>query len=178
MITGFLLAYACFTLPIFVWALWRAFKRAKPAREEGKMTAEQLFNIEELFKKHGLEAKVHEIPKTPTEAIIVWSQIVLGAIKEVRQEIVPWFTLLRDKVDDNKRDSIAIMQATAKIASAMLDIKNIAEKVNEPKDNPGSAESFIHSLEYARDKFAKTAPQRKAVEAIITNIRTSHESSK
>ncbi len=177
MITGFLLAYACFTAPIFAWALWRAFKR-KPAAEEGKMSKEQLANIEEMFHKLGLEAKVHEIPKTPTEAIIVWSQIVLGAIKEVRAEMLPWFTLLRDKVDDNKRDSIAIMQATAKIAGAMLDIKNIAESKSEPKDAPGSVDSFVHSLEYARDKFAKTVPQKKAVEAIISNIKMSHESSK
>lgn len=174
MMTGFLLAYACITAPVFAWAFWRAMR--KRAAEPAKMSKETMSDLEkmvtEAFGKQGIPVKVHEIPKTPTEAIIVCTQEILMAMVEGGRVTVAWLTELRNKADVNKRDMDAMLQVTQSIAKMLLEMKD--EDARRLPGSPETVETFVHTLEYARDKYADTPAQKKVVETIISSIKTNH----
>lgn len=171
MMTGFLLAYVCLTLPLFAWGFWRVYQQRHPKEE--KLTPAQMSELEkmvqETFGKKGITVKVHEVPRTPTEAIMVAANSILAAIRESDKVSLAWFQFLRKEMETSKRDVGAVMQSVEAIGKMLLEEPTIpAPEVS------GSVESFVHNLEYVRDRYAKTKPQKTALETIINIIKTDH----
>jgi len=173
MMEGFLLAYAVITAPLIGWGFFRSWRKNNPSHYVSKVEQTELEKIvTEAFGKQGIPVKVHEIPKTPTEAIMLCTQEVLTAIRDGGRLSVAWMTELRNKADVNKRDMDAMLQTTQSMARMLLEIKDANEK--KTPDSPGTIETYVRNLEYARDKFAETPAQKKLVEAIITSIKMNH----
>jgi hypothetical protein len=173
MMTTILFVYVFLIAPVFKLALWAFKRRAAKKAEEVRPAKAALTELErvvtEAFGKQGIPVEVHEMPKNPTEAIVMASQQILSAIKESGHASLSWLTSLRDKADANKRDMDAMLQVAQSIAKMLLDMKDA------PAKEPGSIKTFVNNLEYARDTFAKTPAQKKVVEAIIINVKTAYE---
>lgn len=167
MMTGFLLAYVAFTLPLFAFGLRQAWKKRHPKQVPNEVTD----LIKEAFGKHGLVANVHEIPQTPEEAIVVMSQEILKAIRQSETLAQAWFSTIRDRLVINKGDMDAMMKATEALTKGLLALQereSVAVK-QEPK-----IEQFLYDLEYVRDKFVDTPSQKKVIESIISKVKTQH----
>lgn len=171
MITGFLLAYMCFTAPIIGWGVWRAMKGEKADKVKEPTSSELENIIKTAFGSKGIAVKVHEMPKTALEAIMVRSAVILAAIEDCNKTNASYLTAIFDKSKENKADMQALIQAVHAITKGMTEV---VDKVGKPLSAQGSIDNFVHNLEYARDVFAKTPTQKKAVESIILNIKSSH----
>lgn len=142
MITGFLIAYAAFTLPVVGYIGYKVWARmAHPERDAAKPSG---------------------------------SMLVISAMREVRDQLVAWLVVIENRQKVSAQDHQAMLQATKAIAQSLLDIKVAAESFSKAPSPEKSINDFVHSLEYARDRFARTATQKKVVEAIIINVKTTH----
>ncbi len=174
MMTALLLVLSIFTAGASALAVYIVWKHTNPKEE---MSTEQVSEIEKTlvkaFKDSGIDAKVQAVPRTPMEAIMVHSRENLNALRESDRMASAWFKHLELKLNVNKRDIDSLMAATEKIAKAMLSLIDMHDKKSAPEE-PASVDTFVHSLEYARDVYAKTPTQKKAVESIISSIKTEH----
>lgn len=172
MIEGFLLAYASFTAPIFIWAVWRVRKEKDHSKPFVYANSDnELKKLEKALKESfGDKIKIHEVPK---KALLdsIDSSVLLSDLLESEQHVTAWLTSIRDKVDINKRDMDAMLQASKAIAGGVLDIKKSLE---QPAKRARNKESFINELRYAGEKFAKTPTQKKTIDLIINNVKEAY----
>lgn len=172
MIEGFLIAYACFSAPLMGLGLYGAWKKRKVSPKKVAIKGDNIDELLKILEGSNFTGEIHEVPKTPQETIMVQAHRIIDHMKEQDRIALHWFAHLRDKADLSKRDMDAMLQAAKAIASSVLLIE---KELGKPKDAEGSIESFVHNLEYARDKFAHTPSQKKVVEAIISNVKMSYE---
>ncbi len=68
-------------------------------------------------------------------------------------------------------DIKAILKGTHAIVGSMSEIKDVAQDLIAV-DMEHTPEFYIAQLEYARDKFAKTKPQKKTINSIISIVKS------
>lgn len=171
---GILIGYSIALTLVIGVAVWR-MRKGKEAPKKPEVPAQSLSMlariIEEEFGKKGITAKVHEVPSTPEEAIAVYAQAILMAIRDSDAMHTTWFKSLRDKADTNKRDIDAVMITQQTLVKGMTDLY---DKVDPPEGAvPGkSKDKFAAYFAYARDNFKLTEPQKKVVDTIIKTLTT------
>lgn len=170
MTTAVLIVYFFVTAPVILWAFWKAWKKTHPAKKEATPLEA---TVKAAFEKLGIKAEIHELPSTPEETVVQQTRMILQSLEQGKARNEVWFEFMREKANTGKRDSDAIMQSLAAISKVMLE--NIDKRSVPSK---GNVEDFINNLLYARDTFAENATQKKAVEAIISNIKTKHGTAK
>lgn len=179
---GFLMSYSLVSMPLILWAVWRSVRSRRQAQavEDSKISPEMLKLIENSFAGEGIVAHVHEVPKDALEAIIMHSSIIMTAIGSLDRKMETWFQYLKQKGEESRRNEATIMRAEEKVVQGVTQLAEAVGKqagtVATPE--PARIETFVHTLEYARDKFAKTAPQKKAIDTIISNIKITHDAGK
>lgn len=89
-----------------------------------------------------------------------------------------YFSNISYKNNKILEDIHALLFSTKAMTEAMIEIRKSAVQMStDAKPTPvKNIESFVNSLSYARDKFAETPEQKKAVDTIISNIKTTHGS--
>lgn len=102
------------------------------------------------------------------------NRVLFNVIDQMGKSAEAWFIALRDGQSHLKRDNQAMLQATKVIAQSMIEIKGLAQDFTKAPTREKRVEDFVHSLELVRDRYTKTASQKKVVESIISNIKTSH----
>jgi hypothetical protein len=197
MITGFLIAYTCFTAPLIVWGFWNAVRKhdTKPhvTVTAGKMSDEDAQEIMSILKDPSMEKEllkgmeIHAIeenqhPKTFDQAFGTLRADILDQFRQQQHILIDWFTAIRDNQDDNKRDMGAMLQATQTIARSMLEIKEIASSfskgqphkyiVGTEETSSKNRDQFAAYFEYVRDNFPMTPTETKVVNKIISNLKS------
>lgn len=174
MITGFLLAYTAFTAPVIGWAIWSAWRKRAQEEVGGGISPEAMKSLETILAqtgaKHGMVAEVQVVPKTAAEAVMVQSARIIKAIGNLEVFMLRYFNDLQSHASINKTDMNAVMHAVQAGTKALLDMQ---KKEDSPAPEQ-AIESFVHTLEYARDRFTKSETQKKALELVITNVKTTH----
>lgn len=178
MITGFLIAYALFTSPLIAWGVWNAVKDRKSTAPSAVTTPEPENAVKDMLTKaladKGFNVKVHELPRNATEAVMSQSRAILDAIENLNRVQTSWLTYLKQNSDANKIDMAALLQSNVAVTKGVTTLIDAVAKLEGKPGIEKSIDSFVNSLEYARDKFATTQVQRKAVESIIKNVKTTH----
>ena len=174
MIQGFLIAWFVVTALILGAAFAKALRNKKTPEKESKLDDSQIADLTRILKDRGIDAKVHRIPETPVEAVIYEAARILDAIKESDRTMIQWFSTLRDQRMESKRDTDAIMLALRAVTNGTSEILRIQQdgaKKPEPEEN---VETFVHTLEYARDRFTKNPTQKKTMETIINSVKKTY----
>lgn len=146
-LTGFLIAYVILTLPFIGLVAYRVYKSMKPKELKG-------MSVQAMV----MESKV----------------MVLDEIRLTQRTLNAWFPSLGVDIKDLKKDSTATLQALTAITKAMTEIKVTAEAFSKDAGKEVNVNKFIQNLEYARDKYASTVTQKRAVQGIISNVITKH----
>ena len=168
--TAFLFGYALAVTVLMGYAIWRVEGKKKEVVVESDTIApntEIEKRLIDAFAKQGIKMEVHSVPKTPVESIMVESEKTRKTVVDTADGLIPWFASISSKSDILKRDMDAVMVALKAVTEGVIKL--------QPSEKPKSKqaiESFVHELEYARDTFAKTPTQKKAVESIINNVKS------
>lgn len=152
MIQSLLILYAVITVPVlavFAMRVYRSVQRQRAGKQE-----------EEVNKAVGVGA-----------VIVETRVIMMDEMRKIERMLLTWIPRFDAQLDSLRADSQAVIQASKAITQAMLDIKASAETFSKSASKQVSVSNFIHQLEYARDTFAKTPSQKKAVQHIISNVR-------
>lgn len=89
-----------------------------------------------------------------------------------------YFSNISYKNNKILEDIHALLFSTKAMTEAMIEIRKSAVQMStDVKPTPvKNIESFVNSLSYVRDKFTDTPEQKKVVDTIISNIKTTHGS--
>lgn len=146
-LTGILIAYTVLTLPFLGLVAYRVYKSIKPKELKGMSVG----------------------------AIVMESKLmVLDEIRLIQRSLNAWLPSLGVDIKDLKKDSTATLQALTAITKAMTEIKVTAETFSKDAGKEVNVNKFIQQLEYARDKYAVTVTQKRAVQGVISNVITQH----
>ena len=167
MIYDLLIGYSITITLVVAISVWSS-RKTNTTQEVNQSSSMVARIIEEEFGKRGISAKVHELPKTPTEAVVVYSTQILKAIKEAENVSMAWISWLREREDKNVRDVEALMTATQAILKNLMDKKPFVSEVVPGKNR----EQFAAYFEYVRDHFPVTVPEKKVINSIINNLKS------
>lgn len=177
MINAFLIAYMFTTMLLFASAYWKVYQNKKkevkkpaPVDISSKDMVSLKEALHQTFGAHVM-AEIHTVPETPEEAIMVQSRLILSAIKDLDGKSYTWINALRNSADVNKQDMNALLHAVDACTRGVLELQDKKSDTPKVKEN---VETFLHSLEYARDTYAKTETEKVAIQGVITNIKTTH----
>lgn len=94
-------------------------------------------------------------------------------VDDMQSEAMLTRHFLNDKFEHLETDIKALMNVTANVGHTMLEIRDAASEYKGAATKERGLEDYVASLLYARDKYATTATQRKAMDSIISSIRQS-----
>ena len=127
-----------------------------------------------LFTAPAIAWGVYRTAKRPANSVSDTVRII-EEIHQLDRTVAVDFVATSDKLGRAERDHGAMLQVMKEIAQALLDIKIIAKDSNTPQSRGiGTVDNFVHELEYARDKFAKTPAQKRTIESIISTVRLTY----
>lgn len=177
-ILGILIAYTFATAPLFIAGYFRMKKQKELKEQKVVKSSLKLPGLEHIltnmFVEEGMKIEAVEFPEN-IRSIIVKERVQLTTmLKDHERAWLEWFQYLREKADANKLDMAAVLQGTEAITKAMIEIKNVAEKFGKEQKPRESIDNFVNVLNYARDKYATSPAQKKAITSIISTIKTSH----
>lgn len=170
MILTILVAYAVVTVPLIGWAAWKAFKR-RTEDKDPEFSNEAIKRLEDAIMEQlppHQTVKIHKVPRNAQEAIMEHTTRVTDAVKDSSVTTMAWLREVMHKLEANKKDMAAMLAASEACTKAVLEMQ-------KGESNPQVAiERFVHSLEYARDKFAANPTQRKGIDGVIINVKRTH----